>query len=57
MELYWFEAGPSEVDLAIRFGGLKETQVSNKVAVSIALGKLLRRAISALLREESRQNM
>ena len=55
MELYQLEAGPSEIDLAIKFGGLKESQISNRVAVNAALGRLLRKALAALLREDERR--
>jgi hypothetical protein len=34
---------------------LKETQIFNKNAVNVALGRLLRRALSALLREGKRR--
>jgi hypothetical protein len=54
VELYQLEAGPHEVDLAIRFGGLKESRISDRAAVNAALGRLLRRAIAALLREHER---
>jgi hypothetical protein len=53
--LYELEAGPQELDLAIRFGGLKETQVNDRAVVSAALGRLLHRAICALLREADRR--
>jgi hypothetical protein len=53
-QLFTLEAGPSEYDLAIRYGGLKETQVSNKCAVNAALGRLLRTAL-AVLREHERK--
>ncbi len=57
VELYQLEAGASEIDLAIRFGGLKESRISDRHAVNAALGRLLRRALSALLREDSRQKL
>jgi hypothetical protein len=58
VELYQMEAGPAEIDLAIRFGGLKESRVSDRHAVNAALGKLLRRALRALLLlEDSRKNL
>jgi hypothetical protein len=55
VQLFQIEAGPSEYDLAIRYGGLKDTQVCNKAAVSSALGRLLRKALAALLRESDRR--
>jgi hypothetical protein len=56
VELFRLEAGPTEYDLAIRFGGLKEAQISNKKAVNAALGRLLRRALAALVRESDHQS-
>jgi hypothetical protein len=35
-----------------RFGGLKDGKTGDRQAVATALGKLLRRALEALLREE-----
>jgi hypothetical protein len=55
VQLFQLEAGPTEYDLAIRYGGLNETQVCNKHAVNAALGRLLRRALVALLREGDRR--
>ena len=37
VQLFQVEAGPTEYDLAIRYGGLKESQVFNKAAVNAAL--------------------
>ena len=53
--LFQIEVGAAEFDLAIRYGGLKENQTSSRVAVNAALGRLLRRALVALLREENRR--
>jgi hypothetical protein len=55
VELYSIECGPDEIDLAIKFGGLKESRITDRVAVSVGLGKLLHRAIICLLREENRR--
>lgn len=55
VELFSFEAGPQEYDLAVKYAGLREAQTANKVAVNAALGRLLRRALSALLREVERR--
>jgi hypothetical protein len=55
VQLFQLEAGPTEYDLAIRYGGLKKAQISNKAAVNAALGRLLRRALTALLREGKRR--
>ena len=54
-QLYQLEAGEDEYQFAIRFGGLKENQTGNKRAVNAALGRLLRRALTALLHESERQ--
>jgi hypothetical protein len=51
------EAEPAEIDLAIRFGGLNESRLSDRRAVNAALGRLLRRALGALLREDDHQKM
>ena len=55
VELYQLEAGPHEIDLAVKFGGLRDDQTGNKSAVSSALGRLLHRALVALLREDVRR--
>ena len=51
VELYSIEAGPAEYDLAVQFGGLREGTRDKRV-IAVAIGKLLRRALVALLREE-----
>ena len=53
--LFQLEAGEAEYDLAIKYVGLREDQTGNKVAVNAALGRLLRRALAALLREDNRR--
>lgn len=53
VDLYKIEAGMEEIDLCIRFGGLLEKHISDKTAVAHSLGRLLRRALVSLLREES----
>jgi hypothetical protein len=53
--LFQIEAGPHEYDLAIEYGGLREDQTADKVATSAALGRLLRRGLVALLREDNRR--
>ena len=55
VQLFQIEAGPVEYDLAIKYGGLQEDQTNNKGATSAALGRLLRRSLIALLREDNRQ--
>jgi len=45
------EADATTFDLMERFGGLKPSKVGDRRAVAVALGKLLRLALAALLRE------
>jgi hypothetical protein len=52
--LYPVEADAETFDLMIRFGGLAEGDVGDRQAVSDALGRLLRRGLGALLREDAR---
>jgi hypothetical protein len=47
------EVDGTTFDLMERFGGLKDSKTGDRQAVAIALGKVLRRALKALLREES----
>jgi hypothetical protein len=53
--LFQIEAGPREYDLAVEYGGLREDQIADKAAIAAALGRLLRRALVALLREDERR--
>jgi len=46
------EADATTFDLMERFGGFKDSKTGDRQAVATALGKLLRRALEALLREE-----
>jgi hypothetical protein len=55
VELFQIEAGLREYDLAIEYGGLRDDQITDKSAIAAALGRLLRRAIVALLREDPRR--
>jgi len=50
--VYPVEIDGTTFDLMERFGGLKDSKTSDRRAVATALGKLLRRALAALLREE-----
>jgi hypothetical protein len=55
VQLFEFEAGEYEYNLAVRYAGLREDQTSNKALVSAAMGRLLRKALLALvLQEEAR---
>jgi hypothetical protein len=49
------EVGAEEVDWAIRFGALKESQVGDRTATAAAMGRMLRRAMLVLLRENDRR--
>jgi hypothetical protein len=51
--VYPVEVDGTTFDLMERFGGLKDSKTGNRQAVATALGKLLRRALEALLREEA----
>ncbi len=55
VQLFQIEAGPREYDLAIQYGGLREDQTGDKAAIAAALGRLLRRPLVALLREDDRR--
>jgi hypothetical protein len=54
--LFEFEAGAVEYELAKIYAGLRESEMDNKAAVSAALGRLLRRALVSLMREDSRKS-
>jgi hypothetical protein len=47
------EADGTTFDLMEHFGGLRDSKTGDRQAVATALGKLLRRALEALLREEA----
>src|SRR5215813_12353303 len=51
--VYPVEVDGTTFDLMERFGGLKDNKTGDRQAVATALGKLLRRALEALLREEA----
>ena len=52
--VYPVEVDGTTFDLMERFGGLKDSKTSDRRAVATALvGKVLRRALEALLREEA----
>jgi len=51
--VYPVEIDATSFDLMERFAGLKDSKTSDRRAVATALGKLLRRALEALLREET----
>jgi hypothetical protein len=52
VQLFEFEAGAYEYDLAVRYAGLREDQTTNKTLVSAAMGRLLRKALLALVSQE-----
>ena len=51
--VYPVEVDGTTFDLMERYGGLKDSKTGDRQAVAAALGKLLRRALEALLREET----
>jgi len=51
--VYPVEVDSTTFDLLERFGALKESKTGDRRALATALGKLLRRALAALLREEA----
>jgi hypothetical protein len=51
--VYPVEVDGQLFDLMERFGGLKDSKASDRRVVATALGKVLRRALEALLREEA----
>ena len=51
--VYPVEVDGQLFDLMERFGGLRDGRTGDRQAVATALGKLLRRALEALLREEA----
>jgi hypothetical protein len=55
VQLFQIEAGLHEYDLCVQHGGLREDQTADKRAVAAALGRLLRRALVGLLRENTRR--
>jgi len=50
--VYPVEVDALTFDLMERFVGLRDSKTSDRQAVAAALGKLLRRALEALLRED-----
>ncbi len=55
VELFQIEAGRFEYDLCVKYGGLREEQLDDKAAVAVALGKLLRAGLVALLERNTRR--
>jgi hypothetical protein len=53
--VYPVEVDGTTFDLMERYGGLKDSKTGDRQAVATALGKLLRRALEALLREDDKQ--
>src|SRR5262245_44836990 len=51
--VYPVEVDGTTFDLMERFGGLKDSKIGDQQAIATALGKLLRRGLEALLREEA----
>ena len=55
--VYPVEVDGQLFDLMERFGELKDTKTGDRQATAEALGKLLRRALGALLRESARRKI
>jgi hypothetical protein len=56
VQLFEFEAGAYEYDVAVRYAGLRDDQTTSNSLVSAAMGRLLRKALLALvLQEEARR--
>ena len=51
--VYPVEGDRTTFDFMERFGGLKDSKTGDRQAVATSLGKLLHRALEALLREEA----
>src|SRR6516162_10464991 len=51
--VYPVEVDGTTFDLMERFGELRDSKIGDRQAVATALGKLLRRALESLLREEA----
>lgn len=52
VQLFQVEAGAWEYGLMVRYAGLREERTSGKRAVRDALGRLLRKAVAALVLHE-----
>lgn len=52
MQLFEFEAGAFEYNLAVKYAGLREHQTTNKALTAAAMGRLLRKALLALVMQE-----
>jgi hypothetical protein len=55
VQLFEVEAGEHEYNLCVRFAGLRDDHTNDRVAVRPAMGRLLRKAITALVMQEERQ--
>jgi hypothetical protein len=52
VQLFEFEAGEREYNLAVKYAGLREDQTTNKTLAAAALGRLFRKALVALIEQE-----
>ena len=52
MQLFGIEIDDQTIDMAIKFGGLEESQIDDRDKVSAALGRLLRSGIVCLLEKQ-----
>lgn len=55
VQLFDIEVDGFTYDMAIKFGGLKESQVDNKPKVTVALGKVLRKGLISLLENSAKK--
>lgn len=52
LQLLKIEVGSSEYDLAIRYADLEENHIASKAKVVASMGRLLRKALVALVTQE-----
>ena len=52
VQLFQIEIDDQAIDMAIKFGGLEESQLDDRDKVSAALGRLLRSGIVCLLEKQ-----
>ena len=52
VQLFDIEIDDQTIDMAIKFGGLEESQIDDRDKVSAALGRLLRSGIVCLLEKQ-----
>ena len=55
VQLFTLEIDDQSLDMAIKFGGLNESQINNKDQVAAAIGRLLRAGMAALLENSAKK--